>query len=237
MQSEDRQARTDVLIDLKNIYKEYHSETQMFNALKNISLSLYRGECVACTGPSGSGKSTLLQIIGLLDRPTRGQYILEGQSTINMNMDALAYARNRFLGFIFQSFYLLPRLDAVTNVMLPLFYRGVERNEARQRAMTMLEQMDMHSFATRLPNQLSGGQQQRVAIARALVGNPELILADEPTGALDSTNANRVMDILIDINKTSHKTLLIMTHDPMVQSKCHRVIRLLDGELDPSSVV
>jgi len=219
------------LIELSNINKIYYHQTEPFYALNNISLSIESGECVAITGPSGSGKSTLMHIIGLLDQPTSGQYFLSGQLTTNLSPKSLAHLRNQITGFVFQSFFLLPRMDALHNVMLPLFYRGTPESISRQKALFLLEKFGMKQHATQKPNQLSGGQQQRVAIARALIGEPAIILADEPTGSLDSANGQAIMELLLHLNRVEKKTVIIVTHDPIICRLCSRVIQIKDGKI------
>lgn len=219
------------LIEAKNISKIYHFEAKPFFALEDISFSIDSGECVAISGPSGSGKSTLMHIIGLLDRPSGGQYLLSGQLTSNLNSIELAHLRNSKIGFVFQSYFLLPRLNVVSNVMLPLFYRGLAPKTAGTMALDILKNMGMDQYTHQYPSQLSGGQQQRIAIARALVGSPDIILADEPTGALDSSNAKRIMQLLFTINKNERKTLIVVTHNEEICEQCQRIIYIRDGKL------
>lgn len=219
------------LIKLNNVSKIYRSATTEFHALKHIDFALQSAEMIAIVGASGSGKSTLMNIIGFLDRPTTGEYLFSGQAVANLSNDELAKIRNQKIGFVFQSFFLLPRLNALQNVMLPLFYRGIEEELARAQALRMLEKVNMEKFATHTPNQLSGGQQQRVAIARALVGDPDVILADEPTGALDSKNGQDVMNLFAHLHQHEKRTIVIITHDQHISQLCERTVSLKDGSI------
>jgi len=220
------------LIEFKHVGKTYQMGDRGVPALQNVSLRVEEGELVSIMGPSGSGKSTAMHIMGLLDRPTEGEYRLDGILVSTLDDDALAERRNRLIGFIFQSFFLLPRLSVIKNVMLPLVYRGETSNvEMREQAMELLHNLKIAKLADRKPKALSGGEQQRVAIARALIGGPRLILADEPTGALDSKTGHVVMDILVQLNQTSRVTVIVITHDPSVGEQCQRVIHLADGEI------
>jgi len=197
--------------------------------LKGIDLCIEAGELLAIMGASGSGKSSLMNIIGLLDSPTTGQYILDNKLVANYQDDDLARLRNHTIGFVFQSFFLLPRLNALQNVSLPLRYRNYKSHEIKLRAIEMLKKVGMEPYLHHRPNQLSGGQQQRVAIARALVGDPRVVLADEPTGALDSKIGQEVIDLFIDLNQKDDTTIVIITHDPNVAKQCRRIIKLHDG--------
>lgn len=217
------------LVKLENITKTYTSGVGEFHALKGIDFHLTRGEMIAIIGASGSGKSTLMNIIGFLDHCTTGQYLFSGENVSHLEDEELSRIRNKKIGFVFQSFFLLPRLNALQNVMLPLFYRGVETKQAEEQSLAMLAKVGMGKFSDRKPNQLSGGQQQRVAIARALVGDPEVILADEPTGALDSATGQDVMNLFLDLNKNEKRTIVIVTHDHDVSNQCQRVVSLKDG--------
>ncbi len=205
---------------------------EIYVALKGINLSIASGELATIIGSSGSGKTTTMNILGLLDRPSTGKYLLEGTDTSTFTMDQLADLRNEKIGFIFQSFFLLPRLTALQNVMLPLAYRrhhptGEHRDKNRARAI--LARVGMSKYITHRPFELSGGQQQRVAIARALVGDPRIVLADEPTGALDAKNSHDVLELLNELNQTEGSTIIIITHDPEVAKKSNRVIKIYDG--------
>lgn len=211
--------------------KEYHVGNSTFQALKGINFELNRGEMTAIVGVSGSGKSTLMNIIGFLDHCTYGQYFFDGNNVSHLSEDKLAHIRNQKIGFVFQSFFLLPRSTVLQNVMLPLFYRETPRMEAEAKAKLMLKKVGMAHLESNRPNQLSGGQQQRVAIARALVGDPEIILADEPTGALDSQTGNDVMALLTTLNQEEGRTILIITHDKEVSRRCSRVVTIKDGKI------
>ena len=214
--------------DLRKIYKMGEMEV---DALRGVSFELKRGEVVAIMGPSGSGKSTLMNTLGCLDRPTSGEYVLDGEPVASLNDDQLANIRNRKVGFVFQSFNLLSRQTAITNVELPLRYSG-NTNGRRQRAMDALKAVGLEDRMTHRPTELSGGQQQRVAIARAIVNTPAIIMADEPTGNLDSKVGKEIMNLLLNLNKESGTTLIIVTHDPTIAEQTQRVIRLRDGVLD-----
>jgi putative ABC transport system ATP-binding protein len=219
------------LIELKAVTKVYQTEASEFHALKGIDFQLQRGEMIAIVGASGSGKSTLMNIIGFLDHCTAGQYLFLGENVSRLQDEELSTIRNKKIGFVFQSFFLLPRLNALQNVMLPLFYRGVDNDLAKEKSLTMLEKVGMKSFVDHKPNQLSGGQQQRVAIARALVTDPEVILADEPTGALDSATGQEVLDLFIHLNCHEQRTIVIVTHDHDVSRQCQRIVTLKDGKV------
>ena len=217
------------LIDLKNISKTYLSHGVAFHALKNIHFQLKQGEMTAIMGASGSGKSTLMNIIGFLDHPSEGVYLFSGEDVSSLQSEALASIRNQKIGFVFQSFFLLPHLNALQNVMLPLFYRGTPHAMAEEKAKIMLDKVAMGHLHDRKPNQLSGGQQQRVAIARALIGDPDIILADEPTGALDSKTGHDIMTLLSYLHQHEHRTIVIVTHDHRISQQCERVVTLQDG--------
>ncbi|MHB1221146.1 MAG: ABC transporter ATP-binding protein [Gammaproteobacteria bacterium] len=223
------------LIRVENISKTYHMGDQTFQALKGVDFHLNKGELLAIVGMSGSGKSTLMNILGFLDHCTTGCYFFENSDVSSLSDEALAKIRNEKIGFVFQSFFLLARSSALQNVMLPLFYRGVPREEAKEKAMYFLEKMGVGHLAHHRPNQLSGGQQQRVAIARALVGDPAVILADEPTGALDSQTGNDVMELFKNLNRQEGRTIVIITHDKEISSQCERTVVIRDGKIDSSS--
>lgn len=220
------------MIKLENVKKTYQMGETIFEALKGISLEIKDKELVAIVGPSGSGKSTTMHILGLLDKPTSGKYYLDGVDTAKFSGDKLSALRNKRLGFIFQNFFLLPKLTALDNVILPLTYRYEEKishAEMKTRAMSMLEKVGMAEFAQHRPGELSGGQQQRVAIARALVGHPRIIMADEPTGALDTKTSQQIMDLLEKQVTETGTTVVIITHSPEIAKQCHRSINIRDG--------
>ena len=217
--------------DLCKIYKMGEVEV---HALRGVSFMIRRGEVVSIMGPSGSGKSTLMNTLGCLDRPTSGEYILDSEPVASLNDDQLANIRNRKVGFVFQSFNLLSRQTAITNVELPLRYSGAAENR-RQRAMDALKAVGLEDRMTHRPYELSGGQQQRVAVARAIVNNPAIIMADEPTGNLDSKVGQEIMNLLLSLNKDLGTTLIIVSHDSRIAEQTQRVIRLKDGELDGAS--
>jgi putative ABC transport system ATP-binding protein len=221
----------DNVIETHDISKVYKMGEVEVHALRGVSFTIRRGEVVAIMGPSGSGKSTLMNMLGCLDRPTSGEYILDGEPVAALNDDQLASVRNRKVGFVFQSFNLLSRQTAITNVELPLRYSGLN-GERRARAMDALRSVGLEDRMTHRPYELSGGQQQRVAIARAIVNNPAMIMADEPTGNLDSKVGKEIMDLLLNLNQGSGTTLIIVTHDPTIAERTQRVIRLRDGLLD-----
>ncbi|MBL8109587.1 MAG: ABC transporter ATP-binding protein [Anaerolineales bacterium] len=220
--------------DLRKVYQMGEVEVE---ALRGVSFNIQRGEVVAIMGPSGSGKSTLMNTLGCLDRPSAGEYVLDGETVANLNDDQLADIRNRKVGFVFQSFNLLSRQTAITNVELPLRYSSNSKYAGnakgrRARAVEALKAVGLENRMTHRPAELSGGQQQRVAIARAIVNDPAIIMADEPTGNLDSKVGKEIMKLLLDLNKESGTTLIIITHDPTIAEQTQRVIRLRDGLLD-----
>ena len=217
------------MIELRNVTKVYQMGGNQYKALKGISFHVKTGELVAIIGSSGSGKTTTMNIIGLLDRPTKGEYYLNGKEVSSLTQHQQSLLRNRSIGFIFQSFYLLPRLNAIQNVGLPLMYRGTDSKTIKQRSKDMLEKVGMGDLYAHRPSELSGGQQQRVAIARALVGQPSIILADEPTGSLDSKTGQDVLNLLIDLNKEVGTTIVIITHDEFVATQCSNIIKISDG--------
>ncbi|RHQ18497.1 ABC transporter ATP-binding protein [Lachnospiraceae bacterium AM48-27BH] len=219
------------LIELKNIYKIYHMGDEEVRASDGVSLSIDRGEFVAIVGKSGSGKSTLMNIIGALDVPTEGEYILGGEDVSEMSDDQLAQIRNKMIGFIFQQYNLLPKLNLLENVELPLLYAGVPVQERKERALKSLAKVGLEEKWKNLPNQLSGGQQQRVSIARALAGDPSLILADEPTGALDSRTSREVLNFLRQLNEEGN-TIVMITHDNSIALEAKRVVRIKDGKIN-----
>ena len=221
----------EALIELKDIYKIYQMGDEEVRANDGITLTIYKGEFVAIVGKSGSGKSTLMNIIGALDVPTDGSYYLGGEDVSDMSDDQLAAIRNRMIGFIFQQYNLLPKLNLLENVELPLLYAGVGREERQERAMKSLERVGLKEKWRNMPNQLSGGQQQRVSIARALAGDPSLILADEPTGALDSRTSREVLDFLKQLNREGN-TIVMITHDNSIAVEAKRVVRIHDGKIN-----
>ncbi len=216
------------LIDLRHIFKIYHLGGEEVRANDDVSVAIDKGEFVAIVGKSGSGKSTLMNIIGALDVPTKGEYYLGGEDVSKMEDKQLARIRNKMIGFIFQQYNLLPKLNLLENVELPLLYAGVGSEERKQRAMASLEKVGLAEKWKNMPNQLSGGQQQRVSIARALAGDPSLILADEPTGALDSKTSREVLNFLKQLNKEGN-TIVMITHDNSIAIEAKRVVRIADG--------
>ena len=225
------------LLELREVGRQYRIGQIRIDALKDISLDVEQGEFVSIMGPSGCGKSTLLNVIGCLDLPTAGSYRLAGQDVSELTDNRLSELRNQFVGFIFQSFHLLSHLDALANVELPLVYRGLEGVERHRRAAAALEAVRLSDRRHHYPAQLSGGEQQRVAIARALVGEPAVILADEPTGALDSRSGQAVLDIFQELNRERALTIVQVSHDENIARRAHRIIRLLDGEVERQEVL
>lgn len=218
------------VLELHHVGKQYVMGENTLNALQDVNLTIYRNDYAAFIGPSGSGKSTLMNIVGCLDKPTSGDYVLNGTPVATLDDNQLARIRNREIGFIFQNFNLLGRSDALHNVMQPLIYRGIPLVERKRMATEALRSVGLGDRLTHLPNQLSGGQRQRVAIARALVGKPSILLADEPTGNLDSSTSRDVMSMFDDLHKQGH-TIIIVTHDQNIANHCRRVIRIMDGKV------
>lgn len=218
------------LVEFKNIYKIYQTGDVEVRALDGVSFSIFKGEFVAIIGQSGSGKSTCMNIIGCLDVPTDGNYFLDGEDVSKLTDDEQAEIRNKTLGFIFQQYNLLPKLNNIDNVKLPLLYKGLRESEQEKLAMDALRRVGIEDKAHHKPSQLSGGQQQRVSIARALAGAPSVILADEPTGALDSKTSKEVIDFLIELNSQGN-TIILITHDNTIASRAKRVIRIHDGKI------
>lgn len=221
---------TKVLIQLKDIVKSYRNGDQELQVLKGIDLTVYEGEFLAIMGPSGSGKSTLMNIIGLLDRPTSGDYCLNKTQVEDLKEKDLAKVRNQEIGFVFQQFFLLSKLNALQNIELPLIYAGVGASQRHQLAKQYLDKVELTERMKHLPSELSGGQKQRVAIARALVNNPSIILADEPTGALDTKTSKQIMQLLTELNQEG-KTIVMVTHEPEIADFATRKIVIRDGEI------
>ena len=219
------------LIHIENMKKIYNPGENEVRALDGIDLDIEKGDLVAIVGHSGSGKSTLMNMLGCLDTPTSGKYVLDGQDVASMTDNQLADVRNKEIGFIFQGFNLISNLDAVGNVELPLVYRGVSKNERKQLAMEALKSVGLEDRMKHKPNEMSGGQQQRVAVARAVAAKPPIILADEPTGNLDTKSTQEIMEILKELHR-SGRTVFIITHDEEIASQAHRVIRILDGRIE-----
>ncbi|KXT73440.1 ABC transporter ATP-binding protein [Streptococcus sp. DD10] len=222
------------LIELHNINKTYINGDQELRVLKDINLEVEEGEFVAIMGPSGSGKSSLMNVIGMLDTPTSGKYRLEGKEVAGLSEKKLAHVRNRQIGFVFQQFFLLSKLTALQNVELPLIYAGVSPNKRKQLAEKFLEKVELAERMHHLPSELSGGQKQRVAIARALVNNPSIILADEPTGALDTKTGDQIMEFLTELNNEG-KTIIMVTHEPEIAAYAKRQIVIRDGIISSDS--
>lgn len=222
------------LIDLKNVSKSYRNGDQELQVLKDVHLEVEEGEFVAIMGPSGSGKSTLMNIIGMLDRPTSGEYYLEGEEVAKLSEKKLAKVRNQQIGFVFQQFFLLSKLNALQNVELPLIYAGVSQSKRKALAEQYLKKVELEKRMHHLPSELSGGQKQRVAIARALVNHPSIILADEPTGALDTNTGEQIMELLTELNREG-KTIIMVTHEPEIAAFAKRQIVIRDGVISSDS--
>lgn len=218
------------ILNMENIVKCYYLGGEEQVVLDNVNLKINQGEFISILGPSGSGKSTLMHIIGCLDVPTRGKYVLGGQDVESLDEGELSRIRNREIGFVFQSFQLLPRLNALENVELPLVYAGVSPRERKRRAAAVLERVGLQDKLKHYPNQLSGGQQQRVAIARSVVTEPSIVLADEPTGALDQTTGQQIIALFEELNQ-EHRTIVIITHDINVARHAQRIVNIIDGKL------
>jgi lipoprotein-releasing system ATP-binding protein len=219
------------LIKVKNLNKSFYLPGRTLHVLKDITLDLYKGEMVAIMGPSGVGKSTLLYMLGALDRPTSGNVFYQGTDIFSLNDDALADFRNRTIGFVFQFHHLLSEFTAIENVMMPLLLAGVSKKEAYERAERLLQEVGLYERLTHKPGQLSGGEQQRVAVARALILNPRVVLADEPTGNLDTQTGDELFRLLIDINREKEVTFVVVTHNEALALRCRRVIKMLDGRI------
>jgi putative ABC transport system ATP-binding protein len=222
------------VVDASDLTKVYTMGEMEVHALRGLSIKIAPGEVMSIMGPSGSGKSTLMNTLGCLDRPTAGKYLLDGESVAELEDDQLADIRNRKVGFIFQTFNLLPRATALANVELPLRYAG-EPGNRRERALEALEAVGLGDRVDHRPNELSGGQQQRVAIARAIVNNPSIVMADEPTGNLDSKSGKEIMKLLLGMNKDSGVTLIIVTHDAAIAKQTNRIVHILDGKVEKES--
>lgn len=220
----------DPIIELRNVSKIYRLENMEVKAVDDVTLNIMEGEFVAIMGPSGSGKSTLMHLIGLLDKPTRGKVFIEGEDTEKLSENDLAKLRNKKIGFVFQAFNLLPKTGSLSNVELTLIYSGVNARERNVKAKAMLEKVGLGNRLYNTPAQLSGGQQQRVAVARALINNPLLIIADEPTGNLDTKSGHEILELLINLNNQGH-TIVIVTHDPEIAGRAKRTIKILDGKI------
>lgn len=221
---------SEVILTMQDIVKEYIVGGEVSTVLKGIDLTVEKGEFLAVLGPSGSGKSTLMNIIGCLDVPTRGEYILHGKAIKDEDEKALAIIRNKEIGFIFQSFFLMQRQTALENVKMPLIYAGMSEKKQNERAREMLEKVGLGDKLDYYPNQLSGGQQQRVAIARAMANDPAILLADEPTGALDQKTGKQVMELFHELNEDG-RTIIMITHDAKIASHAKRIVRILDGNI------
>jgi putative ABC transport system ATP-binding protein len=225
-----------VLIDIEDLWKTYQMGSEEIHALRGVSFKIMKGSYVAIMGPSGSGKSTLMNLIGCLDTPSKGKYLLNTRLVSEMDDDELAHIRNKEIGFVFQTFNLLPRASALHNVELPLIYNGTTANERKERAIQALKNVELGERIYHRPNELSGGQRQRVAIARALVNNPSLILADEPTGNLDSATSAEIMQVLDALHKKGN-TIVLVTHEPDIALHAYRIVRLLDGKINSDEIV
>lgn len=222
---------THPVIKLENVWKIYKFDHLELAVLKGISLDIKQGAFVVILGPSGSGKSTLLNMLGCLDLPTKGTVFLDGRNISKMSEDELAQARGQKIGFVFQQFNLLQNLTALENVMLPMIFQGKSETQRKKRALSLLDSLGLKNRSIHRPSELSGGEQQRIAIARALSNDPEIIVADEPTGNLDSTTGKKIMEILIDLHKNEKKTIVVVTHDPTIADYGNQVVHIKDGEI------
>ena len=219
------------LLELKNVWKIYQMGKVSVEVLKDVSLTIRQGEFVAIVGASGSGKSTMLQLVGCLDLPTKGKIILDGEDISKMDESHLAQTRGRKIGFVFQQFNLMPAFNAKQNVELPMIFQGVSKEKRGERAENLLKSVGLFSRITHKPKEMSGGEQQRVAFARSLANNPEIILADEPTGNLDSKTGQEIMDLLVSLHKKEYKTIIMVTHDMHLVRHADKIVRLKDGEI------
>jgi putative ABC transport system ATP-binding protein len=224
-----------VLMQIEDLWKTYQMGSEEIHALRGVSFQIIRGSYVAIMGPSGSGKSTMMNLIGCLDTPSKGKYLLNDRLVSEMDDDELAHIRNKEIGFVFQTFNLLPRASALHNVELPLIYNGTPSHDRKERAIKALQAVELGERLYHRPNELSGGQRQRVAIARALVNDPSLILADEPTGNLDSATSNEIMALFDELHQRGN-TIILVTHEPDIATHAHRVIRLLDGKISSDEI-
>jgi len=223
--------KTSPLIKLQDIWKTYQLGKVKLTVLKGINLEIYPGDFVTIMGPSGSGKSTLMYLIGCLDKPTKGEIFLEGKKISQLSEDELSLIRGKKIGFVFQQFNLLSNLNALENVMLPMVFQGIEKKEREERAKKLLRAVNLGNRLYHRPTELSGGEQQRIAIARALANNPEIIVADEPTGNLDSTTGKMIMEIMVDLHKREKKTIVVVTHDPNIANYSRNIINIKDGKI------
>jgi putative ABC transport system ATP-binding protein len=227
----DAAANNNIMINIEDLWKTYQMGTEEIHALRGVTFQILKGEYLAIMGPSGSGKSTLMNLIGCLDTPSKGNYYLNARLVSEMDDDELAHIRNKEIGFVFQTFNLLPRATALHNVELPLIYNGTPSNERKERAIQQLQAVELGERVYHRPNELSGGQRQRVAVARALINNPSIILADEPTGNLDSATSREIMALFDNLHAKGN-TIILVTHEPDIAEHAHRVIRLLDGQIN-----
>lgn len=219
------------LIEVKNVIKTYASGETAFNALNDVSLNIDKGEFIAIMGASGSGKSTLMNMLGTLDKPNSGSYFLDGIDVLNLDSESLSTIRNEKLGFVFQGFNLISRTSAIDNVELPMIYKGIDEETRHKKAKEALKIVGLENRENHMPNQMSGGQQQRVAIARAIVNDAQIILADEPTGNLDTKTSIEVMNFFCELNEKHHKTIVLVTHEPDIAEYCKRVVKFKDGSI------
>jgi len=219
------------LIEVRNVIKTYEMGDETFYALNDVSLTIEKGEFVAIMGASGSGKSTFMNMLGCLDKPNSGSYYLDNIDVLNLNQNELAQIRNEKMGFVFQGFNLISRTSALDNVQIPMIYKGIEESARIKRAYEVLKIVGLENKANNMPNQISGGQQQRVAIARAIANNPPLILADEPTGNLDTKTSIEIMNFFVDMNAKMGKTIVLVTHEPDIAEYCKRIVKFKDGKI------